>query len=176
MVESSPPNMDIKVLVKGSLLGHFRVKSFRSRQEMTVQKMYVDEDFLRGASEDMIRGVRVVHIRFQGYSVWSLSPEAGKQVYALSTHGTIVVLSLPRAPATKERSRRAWREAMGLSVKQSEHGHDLCLQRGQLVFGERFELCHADCLMVGFRAREIRGVKQQQVRNGHAEPCKYGPS
>jgi hypothetical protein len=97
MTESSPPYVDIKVKVGGMILLHVILKSFRSRTDMTIQKLWVDESVLASANHNTLRDVQVQHAIFAGYDVCSHTFEAGQRVYTLGPNGTIVALSLPRA-------------------------------------------------------------------------------
>ena len=106
MSESSPPYVDLKVKLKGRLLCHFILKSFRSKTDLTPQKQWIDEDLLRTASDEDLSEVQVQHTVFQGYQVCSRTFEAGKRVYTLATFGTIVALSEPRSQV--ELRRIAW--------------------------------------------------------------------
>ena len=97
MTEQSPPYVDIKIKVKGQILLHVILKSFRSRTDMTVQKCWIDEAILMNTDQDLFSEIQVQHTIFAGYDICSHTFEAGQRVYSLGPNGTVVALSKPRA-------------------------------------------------------------------------------
>ena len=71
MRENSPPYVDLKVKLRGQLLCHFVLKSFRSKTDLTLQKSWIDEEILRAATDEELSEVQVQHTVFQGFQVFS---------------------------------------------------------------------------------------------------------
>ena len=120
MSSDTPTLVDLKLRVNSEVLLHYEFVAYRSDQDMSVTRSFVNPTLVAQLTEDDPGSVQIQCNVFSGFKVSSISFEPGGRLYSCSVNGHVVATDFPRVHCEIRKTARNSEDAFGSDADKVE--------------------------------------------------------